>query len=774
MKLISLHIENFGGLHRYDLDFENNLTVIWEENGFGKSTLAEFIRAMFYGFPRKGKTLDKSRRQKYTPWSGGTFGGNLVFEAEGSRYRVERTFGATPKGDSFTLIDLATNRKSTRYSEELGLELFQLDGDSFERSTYLPQLGDGQALTTDSIRSKLSNLVEDTNDVGNFEKAMAALKTKRSTFVPYRGSGGSVAQATMQVSRLQEQLQRAENQRGTLELVEESIGTAKAQAAELETRREQLRQEIRRTSEAAAVAAVYDQHGRLETQLRRTMDARRELEAKYPAGMPGWAELEAARQEAARLEILSSRAVTEQEDLDAAAFLEANRSRFEKHIPTAEELTDCRRQCARVSDIREKTVDLAASLTRQPEMKANGLPLVICLIFGLAGAVPGILLLWKQVTLWGSVALGIGVLALIGAVVAAARLNTARKQLRQFRQEQLEIHAEMDSLSGEAEALTDKIETFLCAYGAEEGTDFYDRLAQLEHDCEDYLEAKERVTRWQQEKADHEAQTAESQRTLAVFFEKTALIPSPDIRSQLLQIRDDRKQWEEILRDENREREELEAFRQKHADALAQRVPETAADLQTLHRAEAELLRKQSASAEELLRLQQRREQLTEQVQLIPQMNDELQFWQEKKATDQKNADLLDDTMALLEQAKENLSGSYLGPIRRSFENYLNRLWAEQAGSILVTPDLDVQLERYGQARELGYFSAGQTDTVMLCMRLALVDALFAGEKPFVILDDPFVNLDDERTREALELLKNLSQDRQIIYLTCNSSRAPL
>ena len=129
--------------------------------------------------------------------------------------------------------------------------------------------------------------------------------------------------------------------------------------------------------------------------------------------------------------------------------------------------------------------------------------------------------------------------------------------------------------------------------------------------------------------------------------------------------------------------------------------------------------------------------------------------------------------MALLEQAKENLSGSYLGPIRRSFEGYLNRLWDEQAGSVLVTPDLDVQLERYGQARELGYFSAGQTDTVMLCMRLALVDALFAEEKPFVILDDPFVNLDDERTQEALALLKTLSEDRQIIYLTCNSSRAP-
>ena len=134
---------------------------------------------------------------------------------------------------------------------------------------------------------------------------------------------------------------------------------------------------------------------------------------------------------------------------------------------------------------------------------------------------------------------------------------------------------------------------------------------------------------------------------------------------------------------------------------------------------------------------------------------------------------LLDDTMALLEQAKENLSSSYLGPIRSSFSKYLHQLWNGQEGNVLVTPDLDVQLERYGQARELGYFSAGQTDLVLLGMRFALVDALFTEEKPFVILDDPFINLDDSRTQEALALLKTLAEDRQIIYLTCNSSRAP-
>ena len=99
-------------------------------------------------------------------------------------------------------------------------------------------------------------------------------------------------------------------------------------------------------------------------------------------------------------------------------------------------------------------------------------------------------------------------------------------------------------------------------------------------------------------------------------------------------------------------------------------------------------------------------------------------------------------------------------------------LMDEGSEKILMTADLEVSLERYGQSRELGYFSAGQTDVVMLCMRLALVDALFRDVKPFVILDDPFVNLDDSRTAQALALLRELAKEKQILYLVCHSSRS--
>ena len=50
MKLLHMHVDNFGGLHDYSYDFEDGLNVILEDNGWGKTTMAAFLKAMFYGF----------------------------------------------------------------------------------------------------------------------------------------------------------------------------------------------------------------------------------------------------------------------------------------------------------------------------------------------------------------------------------------------------------------------------------------------------------------------------------------------------------------------------------------------------------------------------------------------------------------------------------------------------------------------------------------------------------------------------------------------------
>ena len=63
MKLISVCVENFGKLHQYRLDPSEGLNTILAENGWGKTTLAAFLKAMLYGLPKSTRnSLDENER----------------------------------------------------------------------------------------------------------------------------------------------------------------------------------------------------------------------------------------------------------------------------------------------------------------------------------------------------------------------------------------------------------------------------------------------------------------------------------------------------------------------------------------------------------------------------------------------------------------------------------------------------------------------------------------------------------------------------------------
>ena len=82
-------------------------------------------------------------------------------------------------------------------------------------------------------------------------------------------------------------------------------------------------------------------------------------------------------------------------------------------------------------------------------------------------------------------------------------------------------------------------------------------------------------------------------------------------------------------------------------------------------------------------------------------------------------------------------------------------------------------MKQEGAYREVDWLSSGYQDLVGICMRLALVEAMFPLDKSFLILDDPFVNLDEDKLDKANELLDLISQDYQVIYFTCHSCRMP-
>ena len=85
---------------------------------------------------------------------------------------------------------------------------------------------------------------------------------------------------------------------------------------------------------------------------------------------------------------------------------------------------------------------------------------------------------------------------------------------------------------------------------------------------------------------------------------------------------------------------------------------------------------------------------------------------------------------------------------------------------------MDVVFKAEGKRQDIAALSQGYQCVVSLCARFALVDALFANEKPFLILDDPFAELDGENLSIARGMLAQAAKSYQILYLVCHESRS--
>ena len=286
MRLISCYIENFGKLHRASFSFDRELTVFCEENGWGKSTLAAFLRAMFYGLAGdRRRSTSENERKFYAPWQGGAFGGSLTFETEGKTYTVTRIFREKESKDTFELLDAETNLPSTDFSAHLGEELFGIDRESFLNTLFIGQ-EQCHAAATDDIHAKIGNLAEDAGDLNSYEDAMARLDGAISALNPNRATG-SLARRKKEMGILQRSIDDGAS-------AAEELREAQARLAQEETSYQEMDLRYRRILEFQAKTAAEQQHQVSELQ-RRAEEEKRQSRSSHSAPRESRPEQEADR-----------------------------------------------------------------------------------------------------------------------------------------------------------------------------------------------------------------------------------------------------------------------------------------------------------------------------------------------------------------------------------------------------------------------------------------------------------------------------------------------
>ena len=381
MKLLKCEIQNFGKIRKGTYEFKDGCNSFCERNGWGKSTLAAFIKIMFYGFENERTRSEyENERRRFRPWQGGVYGGKLVFESDGETYEIERVFGSKEKEDKFCVRNLRTNLEETKFLPNVGESLFKIDRESFDRTVFISQ-SECATSSTDSINAKLGNLVENTNDINNYDSANQTLVDIINKLSPDKKNGS----LNVMANRIAEIKVTLADKAELEEAINVNVATMRERAEKFEELKAQQKQ-LQETQELSAryvdIKAKQEKYAELSNEVAYRREALDSIAANFPNEFPTEDEINDILVDSSRLTSLNQSVINYSLSDEDVRELNDWENKFVDTPPAPEEVDDNIRETAnyfRMSQEYSKNQAMGADNTRIAEYEARfrsqGLPI---------------------------------------------------------------------------------------------------------------------------------------------------------------------------------------------------------------------------------------------------------------------------------------------------------------------------------------------------------------------------------------------------------------
>lgn len=817
MKIISLHVENFGKLHDLNIEFSDGLNKFVYGNGYGKTTLAVFISAVFFGFRNEGKRKDRlaSERVRYYPWQGGTYGGSITFEIDGKIYRVERTFGKVKKkgADISRVIDCKTNRETDEFGDNPGPEIFHVDLESFRKTVFTGQ----QEIETGStpvIDSMIGNVSEEDHDVKNYENAVKKLKEEINRLSDTEKKGKLFKIREKMNTLKLEVCDRDKTQNKILNL-KESAEKIRKDINSLNSRME--KEALKRDNDKSLqnAADTLKQYDDLKLQLQETMNSRLNEEKIFTGKKPDENEID-------KISGLSDKLTRAQAVLDEYTFTEDEKkeffelkNEFRSGIPNEREIEEIYMKAKESSGDgnfyagKRKNSSKAGRSNEKKDSRSERRNILIVMagIILLFGAV---ILLKMGKTAAASAAGTAGIIVITGGIAAFTsksrhesknkpdyKTNYKSNYKPGYKSGYKSESKSEDGSGTPVERLKNDRQRFIQLLDKKKaGENAYKEAERVKKDIyselstflnQDYL--NEMIQNSQgpaNQKDSHDPASGAIANPDKKSFDDTKWVKSCTdfIHDTVIKI-DLIKKQESILVDKIIKLEsenDINSMR-KNVKIRSESKQTAATEIVALNRKKEELYRKLQYVNDDLRKSNEKLEQICES-------EDELAGLKSEYEEGIHRLDVLKKTSAFLRSAREEFTSEYLRPLQESFRKYYSWLMDIEDGiqgdvsrsdsdalPVKNTPefffDTDLNLSFLNQGMTLSsrVLSRGLEDLTELCRRMAFVEAMYGDEKPFLVFDDPFVNLDDEKYRKAVLFLERLSREYQIIYFSCSKNR---
>lgn len=240
--------------------------------------------------------------------------------------------------------------------------------------------------------------------------------------------------------------------------------------------------------------------------------------------------------------------------------------------------------------------------------------------------------------------------------------------------------------------------------------------------------------------------------------------------------------YKKLLAERHSASQNLNAFLEEHPDFKHQKkritedeqpsvFSENLPALSELQTRESLLRRQHDECIQQISICQTHIQQKQELASECPELKEKISNLNQQISEYQERYRVLSLTRKYLTKARQDFADSYLRSIEKNFRHYADILRKNLLQNTSINSDFHVIISDGGILRETNWYSQGTRDLIDLCFRLSIVEDLFPDEAPFLVLDDPFVNLDEQSLHCLTDILHDIAGKWQILYFTCHSSR---
>lgn len=732
MKIKSM-TATFGRLERAHLDLTDGLNLLYAPNEGGKSTWAAFWKAMLYGIDtrdrdKKGYLADKNR---YQPWSGLPMEGEVVLEWQGVDITLRRRArGNIPFGQFSAVYTKTQEPVEGLTGENCGQMLTGVSREVFERSSFIGAGGELSISQTPELERRIAALVSSGQEDVSYSQVESRLKEWLNRRKVNR-TVGLIPKLESELTQVRDDVERCC-------AVKELIARLEREQEELISLRKDLlgEQEIHQRLEQEELNQRFA-HADEDYQRAQEQFQKLERELSRFGTLPEREMLKRAQGELQYLKVLEDEIRQGDEALKQAE-LACEQAQQELNDEFFQGLSAQEAQARRSKDIS----DYGTLLKRaESQKKWSRIWIVTAFLWlALCGCLAGFRVLPQVPCL------------VIGGVNAAFWVIYSTVYRNRSKQAILKAQKILEGYRVEStEALTELVEDYVLRY-------------------ETAQQASKNVGILRAGVNDRKARRENSKADLLEFVHQFApevsdLFGCSAALSRALNLEHELALAKERVQERLRRREDLEAQGGQLISNLAyyhtpQRTPEETrralvrvnADLERVQQQLNQAKGKQSVmgnSAE----LEAKKETLEQQLK-----RRELEY------------QALNMAMETMKEANKMLQERFSPDLNRLTGAYMARLTGEAYTAVSLNREMEASAVRKKDIlpHSALYLSRGTVDQLYLAVRLAVCQ-LCLPEKPPILLDDALVTFDDQRLKLALELLKELAGEQQILLFTCQS-----